>query len=91
MFLWHFPSSRPDRTLSCTLPGEARTFLTPYDARLPGILRTRQCSKSAGSAQILHREERDDARCGVGEFDRGGMLADRDDVEMLAVELERAL
>ena len=20
MFLWHFPSSRPDRTLSCTLP-----------------------------------------------------------------------
>jgi hypothetical protein len=28
MFLWHFPSSRPDRTLSCTLPDEARTFLT---------------------------------------------------------------
>ena len=28
MFLWHFPSSRPDRTLSCTLPSEARTFLT---------------------------------------------------------------
>ena len=27
MFLWHFPSSRPDRTLSCTLPDEARTFL----------------------------------------------------------------
>jgi hypothetical protein len=27
MFLWHFPSSRPDRTLSCTLPNEARTFL----------------------------------------------------------------
>jgi hypothetical protein len=27
MFLWHFPSSRPDRTLSCTLPSEARTFL----------------------------------------------------------------
>jgi len=27
MFLWHFPSSRPDRTLSCTLPYEARTFL----------------------------------------------------------------
>ena len=29
MFLWHFPSSCPDRTLSCTLPYEARTFLTP--------------------------------------------------------------
>ena len=28
MFLWHFPSSCPDRTLSCTLPCEARTFLT---------------------------------------------------------------
>jgi hypothetical protein len=28
MFLWHFPSGRPDRTLSCTLPCEARTFLT---------------------------------------------------------------
>ena len=28
MFLWHFPSSHPDRTLSCTLPYEARTFLT---------------------------------------------------------------
>jgi hypothetical protein len=28
MFLWHFPSSRPDRTLSCTMPCEARTFLT---------------------------------------------------------------
>ena len=28
LFLWHFPSSRPDRTLSCTLPYEARTFLT---------------------------------------------------------------
>ena len=27
MFLWHFPSSCPDRTLSCTLPDEARTFL----------------------------------------------------------------
>ena len=27
MFLWHFPSSCPDRTLSCTLPSEARTFL----------------------------------------------------------------
>ena len=27
MFLWHFPSSCPDRTLSCTTPYEARTFL----------------------------------------------------------------
>src|SRR5476649_2717885 len=27
MFLWHFPSSHPDRTLYCTLPYEARTFL----------------------------------------------------------------
>ena len=41
MFLWHFPSSCPDRTLSCTLPGEARTFLTPLGARLPGTRETR--------------------------------------------------
>ena len=32
LFLWHFPSSRPDRTLSCTLPDEARTFLRHRDA-----------------------------------------------------------
>jgi hypothetical protein len=38
MFLWHFPSGHPDRTLSCTLPCEARTFLTPRGARLPGAL-----------------------------------------------------
>ena len=39
MFLWHFPSSCPDRTLSCTLPCEARTFLDPCGAvvaRCPG-------------------------------------------------------
>jgi hypothetical protein len=36
LFLWHFPSSHPDRTLSCTLPCEARTFLTFENARLPG-------------------------------------------------------
>ncbi len=40
MFLWHFPSSCPDRTLSCTLPYEARTFLTPpREARPPSVLR----------------------------------------------------
>src|SRR5580658_3677816 len=33
MFLWHFPSSCPDRTLSCTLPCEARTFLTDLHPR----------------------------------------------------------
>ncbi len=36
MFLWHFPSSRPDRTLSCTLPYEARTFLTPDSTLVDG-------------------------------------------------------
>src|SRR3984957_7254531 len=45
MFLWHFPSSCPDRTLSCTLPYEARTFLTPdrlssMKARSSSVLRT---------------------------------------------------
>ena len=45
MFLWHFPSSCPDRTLSCTLPYEARTFLTPdrlssVRARSSSVLRT---------------------------------------------------
>jgi len=40
MFLWHFPSSCPDRTLSCTLPYEARTFLTRSNrARPSGALR----------------------------------------------------
>ena len=44
MFLWHFPSSCPDRTLSCTLPYEARTFLTLYrlssmKARSSSVLR----------------------------------------------------
>jgi hypothetical protein len=33
LFLWHFPSSCPDRTLSCTLPNEARTFLEQTLAR----------------------------------------------------------
>ena len=33
MFLWHFPSSHPDRTLSCTQPYEARTFLPPISSR----------------------------------------------------------
>ena len=44
MFLWYFPSSCPDRTLSCTVPYEARTFLTPdrlssTKARSPSVLR----------------------------------------------------
>jgi len=34
MFLWHFPSSYLDRTLSCTLPYEARTFLTGSTNRI---------------------------------------------------------
>ncbi len=38
MFLWHFPSSRPDRTLSCTLPYEARTFLTAKTKRFRGAV-----------------------------------------------------
>ena len=39
MFLWHFPSSCPDRTLSCTLPDGARTFLNACALRRPGALR----------------------------------------------------
>jgi hypothetical protein len=36
LFLWHFPSSRLDRTLSCTAPWEARTFLMrPAHATIP--------------------------------------------------------
>jgi hypothetical protein len=55
MFLWHFPSGHPDRTLSCTSPYEARTFL-PFKLQLwlpkavlslskgrpPGVLRERE-------------------------------------------------
>ena len=47
MFLWHFPSSRPDRTLSCTLPGEARTFLPRnFVGRSPGVLRAQSIPRN---------------------------------------------
>lgn len=46
LFLWHFPSGYPDRPLACTLPREARTFLTFENARLPGDLRMWECSIS---------------------------------------------
>src|ERR1700744_5868379 len=46
MFLWHFPSSRPDRTLSCTLPCEARTFLDD-----PVVAMTRRTSRFDGGGK----------------------------------------
>ena len=49
MFLWHFPSSRPDRTLSCTLPCEARTFLTLAGAVI----------RRAPRGQLYHEVPRD--------------------------------
>jgi hypothetical protein len=48
MFLWHFPSSRPDRTLSCTLPSEARTFL---DDRV--VAMTRRTSRFDGGGKEI--------------------------------------
>lgn len=42
MFLWHFPSSHLDRTLSCTTPYEARTFLSRERERPSGVLRVRE-------------------------------------------------
>ena len=48
MFLWHFPSSRPDRTLSCTLPNEARTFL---DDRV--VAMTRRTSRFDGGGKEI--------------------------------------
>ena len=52
LFLWHFPSSCPDRTLSCTLPCEARTFLTTcVQAR-----KRRGHPAYSASASILYKE-----------------------------------
>jgi hypothetical protein len=59
LFLWHFPSSRPDRMLSCTLPDEARTFL---EQRLPAKT---QRTPRAGSYHMAVRTQsarRRDAR-----------------------------
>ena len=49
MFLWHFPSSFPDRTLSCTLPYEARTFLTHEWARSSGAFPHAQYTIDGGA------------------------------------------
>ena len=51
MFLWHFPSSRPDRTLSCTLPDGARTFLGTRVPRRPGALRASDATGKPRSPQ----------------------------------------
>ena len=51
MFLWHFPSSRLDRTLSCTLPSEARTFLSSEKERPSGVLRDAHHSIENGPVQ----------------------------------------
>ena len=76
LFLWHFPSSCPDRTLSCTLPGEARTFLTSRDARLPDTLRTSVSANgtakpSAGqSGHVPNRERSVRGHSSVGRASR---------------------
>ena len=54
MFLWHFPSSCPDRTLSCTLPDGARTFLGACAPRRPGVLRDVYRTRSGRSPQAFH-------------------------------------
>ena len=64
LFLWHFPSSYLDRTLSCTLPCEARTFLTFENARLPGHLRRLEGSTKA--RHLLAAREKIGARKSKG-------------------------
>ena len=51
LFLWHFPSSCPDRTLSCTLPDGARTFLDACAPRRPGVLRDEYRTRTRRSPQ----------------------------------------
>src|SRR5579863_10181208 len=58
MFLWHFPSSRPDRTLSCTLPCEARTFLTLSGAAVSRAPQTTIPRAIAGSGDGGGKETR---------------------------------
>ena len=53
MFLWHFPSSRPDRTLSCTLPDGARTFLDACAPRRPSALRGVDATAGSAAMQAL--------------------------------------
>jgi hypothetical protein len=53
MFLWHFPSSYPDRTLSCTLPDGARTFLNACTLRRPGVLRVDDLTGRSRRPQVV--------------------------------------
>src|SRR6202008_2622850 len=55
MFLWHFPSSCPDRTLSCTLPDGARTFLGAQRERRDGPASSASDSvhERCGSSQVF--------------------------------------
>jgi hypothetical protein len=53
MFLWHFPSSCPDRTLSCTLPDGARTFLNACTLRRPGVLRVDDLTGRSRRSQVV--------------------------------------
>ena len=61
MFLWHFPSSYPDRPLACILPAEARTFLAASTARSSGTLRPtwvrafRGCCLPSGLPSVVAR------------------------------------
>jgi hypothetical protein len=52
LFLWHFPSSRPDRTLSCTLPDGARTFLDACAPRRPSALRASDAIRKHAARQV---------------------------------------
>jgi len=60
LFLWHSPSGCPDRTLSCTVPGEARTFLTQrlratarHPSRSPSLLDIRYGMQARASQQAF--------------------------------------
>jgi hypothetical protein len=56
MFLWHFPSSCPDRTLSCTLPDGARTFLDASAPRRSSVLRALDATPAPGATQAAALE-----------------------------------
>jgi hypothetical protein len=60
LFLWHFPSSCPDRTLSCTLPNGARTFLGACAPRRPSVLRARQRTVKTPGTASLRRDNKPD-------------------------------
>ena len=86
MFLWHFPSSCPDRTLSCTLPCEARTFLTQNGRGRPAYSATGSIARTCTDEEAARPEVSEEF---VRHVDVQRVVQDR--MEALHVRLERSV